>query len=299
MAKHNPYSVKIELARGCTRRCPFCTLSTINWKDDAWQFIKVELFEEICADLATWCPKVRIEMDERGEPSFHPKLLELFSIARKHLPKAQLCMISNGDMIDKKKDKKVYKQWVQSMFDNGLNVLIFDCYETERLELMKKVIPQAIIYGNDKSQTSPWTYTSPKRRDIYLLPGFLFNQDITRKIRNQGGNVDVIKSAVEGFVQHSSVEAMADKMCTRPFRELVIHSDGTIPLCCDDWRQEGKVGVYGKDIRSLKKAWYTSLNKYRKNLINHDRTKQSPCKNCNTPNGFRSGLEMAWFAKEK
>lgn len=295
---HNPYSVKIELARGCTRRCDFCTLSTIDWRDDAWQFIKVELFEVIVKDLATWTPKVRLELDERGEPSFHPHLLEILARARQHMPKAQINMISNGDMVQKK-NPEAFVNWVQSLFAAGMNVLVFDCYEEERLQLMKKLLPTAIVYGEGGGiKKSPWTYMPPKTtRDIYLLPGYWFNKLDTRKLRNQGGNLDVVRAAEHGYTMHKSVEEMSNKMCTRPFKEFVIYSDGTLPLCCDDWRQEGVIGRFPDDVKSLRYAWYNLLNPYRVNLINKDRTAQSPCNKCNTPTGFRSAIEANWFKK--
>ena len=87
---HRPYCLKLEVVKGCNLRCPFCAMPNMPWKNDKYKFMDIKLFKKLMEDFATWLPKVIIEIDERGEPTLHPRLDALMMIARETIPKAQM-----------------------------------------------------------------------------------------------------------------------------------------------------------------------------------------------------------------
>jgi len=292
MPRHNPFTVKIESVRGCTRRCPFCALSTIEWKDEPWKFMEMKLFRRVVEDLAEWLPKHSMEFAERGEPTMHPRFMEMLMYARKHLPKVQLTVITNGDRLMVKHQDAI--DWVGEAFANGLNFLMIDCYDADRHQVMKDLFPKASDFFEDNRH--PYRYHTPKHQEIILVNAAPGMSNTIRWYQNQGGNVDVAQAREHGF-EIPEVGEPLPTMCVRPFRELVLHYDGTVPICCNDWSEEAIAGKFPGT--GLEQIWKSSLDAYRKDLLEKNRAAIVPCAKCSERAGFRVGLEMSWFREGK
>jgi len=265
----------------------------MEWVKDKFVFMEDETYRAILQGASVW-EKMRIEFAERGEPSFHPRLIDFFARARSALPKAQLMMTSNGDTVRKYKDR--YPAFVQSMFDAGLNFLMLDCYDTPRYEHMKSLFPNAsLFFEEDGGNTHPYRYVGPKHHELILVDAAPRPTNIIRRYHNQGGSVNVEAARAEGHTVFDVTEPL-QKMCTRPFRELVIHVEGHVVLCCNDWKQEHIVGNV-KDT-PLSVLW-DRLDTARASLISKDRAAVIPCNKCSERAGFRVGLETDWFEKTR
>lgn len=69
------------------------------------------------------------------------------------------------------------------------------------------------------------------------------------------------------------------KVCSYPFTNLAINSDGTVVCCCVDWTRGTCVGNINKE--SLKDIWYgEKLKNLRKIHLEGKRYELSCCKNC-------------------
>lgn len=70
-----------------------------------------------------------------------------------------------------------------------------------------------------------------------------------------------------------------DLRCEVIFLKMFIDWDGTYRVCCEDWKEKISMGsIYDQSIREYIET-NEQLQKYRKNLINGDRS-MSPCTNC-------------------
>lgn len=295
MPRHNPFTIKVELVRGCTRRCPFCALSTIPWREDAWHFMSPLVWQAMIDDLARWLPKCRIEIAERGEPSYHPQLKALLAYGRAKLPQAQFLLITNGDTIKQKREK--YRDWLLDLFDDGLNLVLLDCYDPERYAAMTALFTQprpAQVTISDffADNRHPYTYYGVQTREIIIVNATPGQHNTIRWYQNQAGNVDIAQAAAAGFTIPDAPAPLA-MMCVRPFRELVLHFDGRVPICCQDWREEGTIGQFPQ--QDLQTLWH-SMDGYRQHLLQKDRAALSPCYKCSDRAGFRWGLDKDWFA---
>ncbi len=290
---HNPYCIKIEPVRGCTRRCYFCSLSTIEWKDEQYQFMPMEMVSSLASDLATWLGKIRIELEGRGEPSLHPQLIELVRVFREKMPRAQITIDTNGDMV-KRLGESGFQVFTKELFGAGMNHIVLDCYDDQRFELMQSLFPDSLKYFGDGKivKKNPWFYLGNKQQQIYLIHSVQENKNVTREITNHAGNLDTTLASRMGYKVAKSAESMQYKMCVQPFRELNIYSDGQIPLCCMDWRVNGRIGAF--PLMKTQEAW-EQMDRYRANLLHRNRSLQSPCKNCNSRVGGRSFQEYGWF----
>jgi MoaA/NifB/PqqE/SkfB family radical SAM enzyme len=288
---NNPNNTQIELVEGCNRMCDFCGIHGI-WKEKAHRkinFMSLELASKIAEDFSSWFDKKRIEFAMHGEPTLHPKLFDIISLFRKHLQKAQLQLTSNGIVILKKG-----KDFVHKLFENGLNILILDIYDKkhELLNVCNEVI-------NSNKEIKLFDYYSNKEFNPYHYKGHNFNvillfDDLaktnkkrpTRIILNHAGNSSIKNLRKYGILP---INSPLQKKCSRPFRELVIHYDGTIPFCCLDWKHESILAKFPED-GSLEKIWNDApFNFLRFLLFNKVRTLR-PCYKCDYNGGFRLGF---------
>lgn len=289
MSRHLPFTVKIELVRGCTRRCPFCALPYMEWVKESWRFMPDSIFRYIIDDMVGWRDKCRVEFAERGEPSLHPDIIDYIKYARKRLPKIQMMMTSNGDMIYKLGEEE-FVDLVREMFAAGLNILMLDCYSIRRYERMKRLFPESKLFFEDGIH--PYSYRGPNFEQIILVCEVVGRaRDRIRVLQNMGGSVDVKVAMDAGYIVTDVNESLS-KMCVRPFREIVIHYDGTVPLCCNDWKEEGVIGNVKDNY--LYELW-DKLDYARRLLLKKDRASLMPCAVCSERVGFRVGLEMGWF----
>lgn len=289
MPKHNPYNIKIELVRGCTLRCPFCALPEMDWADSDWEFMEESIYKKIVDDISEWLPKVRIEFAERGEQSFHPQLKEFIEYMRLKVPKAQITLTTNGDTIREYKEE--YPSWIQSLLDAGLNFAMIDCYSQKRYDKFKTLFEDSVRLYEDN--VNPYTYIGPHVKTVLLVDGTHHNNHIIRRWHNVGGSANVVRARDAGYDMNDLPDGVSLKsMCVHPFREIEIHYDGTVPICCVDWKEEAIVGNV-KEM-SLQEIWI-GLDKFRKPLLLKRRDLQLPCAKCSERAGFRVGLEMGWF----
>lgn len=273
-------------------RCSFCALPEMPWAEEPWKLMEVELFEKIVEDLRRWRPKHRMEISERGEPTFHPRALDFLRIARDGLPKAQLTMLTNGDLINKL-GRRGFRDWTEEAFDAGLNILMLDCYDSERYRTMCDLFPDAEDFFEDNSH--PYTYRSSKTRTMIVVDATPGRDNLIRTYHNYAGTVNAARAQRAGFpIDHP--ERPLRRECYRPFRELVIHFDGEVPLCCLDWHHHYVAGRFPAD-GSLEEIWHGGLDPARRELLALNRAGIRPCSRCSERTGFRFALERDWFGE--
>ena len=297
---HNPYAIKLELVRGCTARCPFCALRHMEWVDEPYEYMAEKTFVKIMEDLKTWLPKFRLEFANRGEPTLHPKLVEFTKIAREVNPQCQILLTSNTDL-SKKNGMDWYVNLIKSFYEAGGNVVLLDCYVANRYKDVSEAFESRhddfpfIEYFFGESEFNPYYYRKPKFKALVIKDASVENgstkENAILHYHNQGGNASVNMKALKIW-RIKQIDEPMEKMCVRPFRELTIHYDGTVPICCDDWREQAVISHVKKE--SLKNIWFNSFNKRRKQLLNKDRSSE-PCNKCTVGAGSRVGLEMNWF----
>jgi len=264
----------------------------MSWVNEEFKFMSGETFVAIVEEAAVWPKKFRMEFAERGEPSFHPHLPEFIEFARKRLSKVQIMLTTNGSNI-KTLGKEAYRNWVIDLLENrGLNIIMIDAYATMRYETLKELFPEGKLFYEEG--VHPYRYNSPKFKQIILVGKHHGEKDIIRMFQNMGGSVDTEKAASLGYdVLNLPDEQSLKKSCVRPFREIVFHYDGTVPLCCNDWKEETVIGKAGQPIEEI----WGNYDEYRKLLMKKDRSKLKPCDKCSERAGFRVGLEN-WTWKE-
>jgi len=287
--RHKPYTVKIELTRGCNRRCPFCALPYMPWANEEYRFMEVSTFTKAITDAGKWIGKFRLELAERGEPSLHPNLVALLMIARKFAPRCQIMITTNA--VGLKNGEEQYRQFISSLFDAGLNIAYIDGYDDATYDKLQRIFPFAEKMYEDG--VHPYQYHSPTFKQIILVGGHHGEKNIIRQFHNMAGTLPVDKVRKLGYeIMELPDGKPLEKMCVRPFRETVIHYDGTVTICCNDWYEVSSLGnVKDSTLEEL----FGRADFARAMLIAHNRAALRPCNTCSERSGFRVGLETGWF----
>lgn len=271
-----PWSVQIEMTRNCNRRCSFCGVATLGWKVGEYEFLGLESAVSMARGIAVLTDHPRIEFALRGEPLLNPEAVPIVKIFRSVLPRAQLYISTNGTRLRANDGREL----VASLFQGGLNILCVNLYKPDEESLYELVhgwrlpVAEHNIY---QDAFSPWHNHGPEGRHIVYLPDLSSHQGekASRTIFNHAGN------SLGG-----PVPAPLKKRCTLPFRELAIHVDGTIPLCCMDFRRRLVVGA-ASDIPG---AWGGPIMEAARKMLFHRLRLFAPCCACDAGNGTRSGL---------
>lgn len=131
LGKFNPWAWCVEVTRGCNLACAFCPTrlypkgERLFVSDETWT-AAVEIVNELM-------PYTRFLIANWGEPTLHPRFLELMRIARKTAPNMTLLLYTNGTQI--LNGNLAYSE----LFASGLNAVYVDVYSDRprHIELAK------------------------------------------------------------------------------------------------------------------------------------------------------------------
>jgi MoaA/NifB/PqqE/SkfB family radical SAM enzyme len=239
-----PFAVQVEFTEGCNFRCTFCGLNGIRRPDESkYLFMTVELADFIAASMAQAGWTARVEFAMHGEPSINPNMVELVAAFRKHLPNTPLMMTSNGAGFVNDTARKVL-----AMRKAGLNLLCFDDYKdaTQVLRIRQNLRPYKAQGKRElahENRLAIFDYpkdglqNSPHRRVPVGQFTVLYIEDIQEAAK--GSHAKLNNHCGAGAPRNDDG---VGKRCAKPFRELSIRWDGSVAICCNDWRGVYKVG---------------------------------------------------------
>jgi len=279
MFENKPITIKPSLSIICNRKCGFCGIKRVDFKDirerKITNFMSLEIAETLSKEIGEWLKDgVRFELGGFGEPLLNANTTDIVGLIRKYNPKSQILIYTNMSILSNSK--------INDLFNNGLNILFIDCYDTKSLEKAKEIISNSdldnVTYGD--SNFNPYRKGNVNRR-IICYQDYTDTEDggydkKAKTLHNAAGNIDDI--AYERY-NIQRIYKPLDKMCVRPFRELVILPDGIVPLCCQDWCREVILGKIPEE--SLKSIWYGNLTSLIRARLYSRKRDFNPCCNCN------------------
>jgi len=80
---------------------------------------------------------------------------------------------------------------------------------------------------------------------------------------------------------------MEGKRCALPFRQMAVHWDGTVMICCNDWRGEYYCGNILKE--GVEAIWQGPAMGAAREMLYRGKREMRPCKGCDH-RSFRVGL---------
>jgi radical SAM protein with 4Fe4S-binding SPASM domain len=187
---------------------------------------------------------------------------------------------------------------IQALFDAGLNVLGMDHYTG--IAFVPKIIaafeatgPNARLVSGQKHQMGFTFYKYPE--DLAGNP----HQRRPRGTRTLVQIRDIMEQAADKKIgNHGKVfnyaglsyppdDSMAGKRCHHPFRQIVVHHDGNVPLCCNSWNSPYNCG--NVNDMPLNHIWQSNAFGAAREKLYRGERDFVPCKGCNH-RSYRVGL---------
>lgn len=207
-----------------------------------------------------------------GEPSLNPYARDIVQEFRRVLPRAHIMMTSNGGGFVMAKDlgHLGIRQYIDALFDAGLNVLALDDYKTAKY--VGKIRPlldglDVRDYPADGPDASPHKRRDPKTKMVVII------QDISEA--EKGNHSSLNNHTGCGAPLNDSG---AGKRCAKPFREMSIRWDGNVAICCNDWRGVYKCGNVAKS--TVSEIWNGPEMQAARSYLYHGMRTFKPCLGC-------------------
>lgn len=272
-----PFAVQVELTEGCNLRCAFCGIKGIREKAGGpYKYMTVDTAVRLASEIKRLGWTARIEFAMHGEPTLNPDVVEIVAAFRAWLPKSQLMITSNGGGLVAGPLARV-----RALLGAGLNVLALDNYKTATMvpRIVAALEGSGIVvqrYPQDGLDTTPHRRGKPSERRVVVI------QDITEA--EEGGHATLNNHCGTGAPLN---DHGAGKRCAKPFRELAVRWDGSVALCCNDWRGHQNCG--NVNTEKLDAIWNGKVFAAARRHLYHGKRTFAPCKGCDATS-YRVGL---------
>ena len=265
-----PFSIQIELTEGCNRGCQFCGLRGMREKGtEPLYFMSRDVATRIADEIARVGWHSRLIFSMHGEPTLNKNWLRIIKLFRKRLPKAKISVMTNGVEISKHKSNFV--DYIDEIKASGLNDLIVDMYvpdddghkfmnQCHHYNIAYQVLGKGVpLYGNSHTKFRI-LFNPPIQTDEGAA--------INRHLCNHCGAAAPLDYSYEG------------KRCARPFREMTFRYNGSVALCCNDFRGQYYIGNIMNT--AIDEIWQSKKFKAARILLYAgERGAFVPCKGCN------------------
>lgn len=277
-----PYCVSVCLSTGCNLQCDFCGINAVQINGaDTKSFMTISTATKIAKGIAAAGWNSRIEFGAYGESTLNPNWIEIISIFREHNPKNQIMILTNGGpLLIGDPTENILKFFRAGGTKMGLehynHVKIFEKI-SKKLDL-KKIKAEGIEVRNYPEDKLGNPHLKDKKRVLIMVRDLTDNSSGTHStIINMAGS-----AAPLNFKRQ-------EQRCAHPFRKIIFRSTGEVPICCNDWMGEFKIGNINEEP-DIEKIWLSKpFVAARHFLFNGMRSELRPCYGCDAMT-YRNGL---------
>ena len=244
-----PSLVEISNSGLCNRKCTFCPRSNPDYPD-IHEFISDELHHKLCSQLSESGFEGVYVYAGFNEPLLHKKIYDHIKEARKFLPKARIEIITNGDVLNTTRIKRLIESGLTT-----LSIIVYDGPDdAEKLQEMC----ESVNLREDQFIV----------RHRYLPPEENFGINLT----NRGGTMENA-----GFKINSLKKSIC-QTCFYPSYDFFLDYNGDVLMCSHDWAKKNILGNLNKE--NFIDIWTSKKSKVsRKNLYEAKRN-FAPCNVC-------------------
>jgi len=210
-----------------------------------------------------------------GEPTLHPDLPYMVGIVRRHLPRSQIMVTTNG--VPMLGATGGVPGALDRLYAAGCDVVALDDYRPHRVAPHARVYPYADVREYPADPAGNPHRRQPRGRRLLAIVADISQTDqgTHSELGNHAGAAAPATTAGHG------------KRCAKPFRELSIRWDGSVAICCNDWRGDYAIGNAADDLDAV---WqHPRMHAARRYLVTGDRAALHPCSGCDHTS-YRVGL---------
>ena len=241
--------VEISNSGMCNRKCSFCPRSDPEYLDIN-EFISKDLHTKIFSELSELKFKGMVIYSGYVEPLLDKNIYNSISEARQFLPEAQIELITNGDVLNFDRTKK--------LFDSGLSTLLISVYDGPEEEKNFYKLCEDLKLKKDQYVI----------RNRYLPE----KQNFGINLSNRSGNLKNAEYSIQ------PLKEALKQICNYPAYTFFIDYNGDVQMCSHDWGKEYIIGNVKKE--KILDIWKNKkYERARKQLLNSNRN-FNPCKKC-------------------
>lgn len=241
--------VEISNSGMCNRKCSFCPRSDPDYLD-VNEFISKRLHTKIFKELNEVNYKGMVIYSGYVEPLLDKRIYECIAEAREFLPEAQIELITNGDVLNVERTKKLFKA--------GLSTILVSVYDgPEEEKNFYKICGEANL-----------------TKDQYVIRNRYMSEEnnFGLNISNRSGTLNNAEYKIPPLKK--SLKAK----CNYPSYTFFIDYNGDVQMCSHDWAKKYILGNVSKE--KIKDIWFDKKYMFaRKKLLNADRN-FNPCNKC-------------------
>jgi len=238
-----PKRLQIETVYGCNARCIMCALSKSSARKKG--VMDEELFRSVVDSMSPYCSRVeKVDLFAMGEPLLDPGIFDRIRYVREKGFR-NISISTNADLLDSAKQELLLETGIETVIFSidgtekqthesirpgvTFEQVVDNCRSFLKMRDAKNKDTRAVIrfirQPNNKSQwpkfKSFWQqHISSARNDLL----------IAYDVNTMGGTVSS-KGDIIGNRCNEEIERLP---CHQVFDRLIILSDGSVPLCCED-----------------------------------------------------------------
>ena len=253
-----PSVIEISESGTCNRVCSFCPRSAPDFPDIK-EFISEDLIVKLSKELSNYDYSGIFLFSGFVEPMLDKNIYNLINIVRNNLPKAKIEMVTNGDVLDKQRTKK--------LFSSGLSTLLVSIYDGKKeADEMEKLLRDCDL-----------TDEQFKVRHRYLPESDSFGITLS----NRAGMMEKAEYVIP------SLKEPMKKPCYYPHYTFFMDYTGEVLVCSHDWGKKLVVGNLKNE--SFIDIWLSKKFSFaRKSLFKANRN-FAPCNKCDVTGTYMGG----------
>jgi radical SAM protein with 4Fe4S-binding SPASM domain len=273
-----PFAIQVELSEGCNLACPFCGINGIREKPGKlYQFMKEETLRSLITQVKElkWNP--RIEFAMHGEPTMHPGFVDMVKLVYEIHPKLHIMMTSNGGGLIRGEGTVAN---ISKLFQYGLNVLALDDYDG--IKIVGKIRPHLDRICSDLD-IKWYEYPKDAEGNPHRRGGDPFISVIADISKQSAGTHSYLNNHCGAA---GPLDMNMSGRCAKPFREMAVRWDGSVAICCEDWRGQYKCGNIEN---GLLEVWHSEAFEGARRRLMLGQRDFGSCAGC-TARSYRVGL---------
>ena len=284
--------ISIEPSNICNAKCIMCPYQKMTRKKE---IMPIVFFKEIVNNCLAYGVK-DFNLNFYNEPFLDPFIFERIKYLKSKEVRVQV--FSNGSLVDNEK--------IEQIFESGLDEIIFS------IDGAKKETYESIRRGLVFEKTVNNILNLIKRKKNLRLEKPKIKLNFVKQKLNEAelkefrslwvDKVNKIYVSLDDGRNETPELFEKDKKnltsfpCVRFWHELIVMSNGKVPLCCADY--DGKIILGDFHTQNLKEIWESdNFKKIRQLHLDFEADKIYLCKKCISP--WRRNISMIKHNREK
>lgn len=259
-----PTEIEISESGVCNRKCSFCPRSDPSFIEKK-EFISNGLHKKLCEELKELDYQGTIRYSGFVEPLLDKNIFNLIQMARHYAPESNLELVTNGDVLNEKRLKK--------LFEKGLNKILISAYDDkETADKLEKLCKDSNL--NKKQFIVRHRYLSEEN-------------DFGITLSNRSGLMENAEFKIK------SLKEPLKKPCYIPSYTFFLDYQGDVLMCPHDW---GKKIILGNlNNERLLDIWFSKKFFSIRKMLNKSNRNFAPCNVCDVDGTLMGEKNSVYF----